>query len=45
MSAEPASPPVEGAGQFVRAAFANMSFVTGFAITALIALMALLSFV
>jgi peptide/nickel transport system permease protein len=44
MSAEPASPPVEGAGQFVRAAFANASFVTGFVITALIALMALVSF-
>jgi len=45
MSAEPASPPVEGAGQFVRAAFSNASFVAGFVITALIALMALVSFV
>ncbi|MGQ2906788.1 MAG: ABC transporter permease [Sphingopyxis sp.] len=44
MSAEPTSPPVEGAGQFVGAAFSNASFVTGFVITALIALMALVSF-
>ncbi len=44
MSTEPTSPPVEGAGQFVRAAFSNASFVTGFVITALIALMALVSF-
>ncbi|WP_024585953.1 ABC transporter permease [Aliihoeflea sp. 2WW] len=44
MSAEPISPPVEGAGQFVRAAFSNASFIAGFVITALIALMALVSF-
>jgi peptide/nickel transport system permease protein len=44
MNTEPASPPVEGAGQFVRAAFSNTSFVTGFVITVLIALMALVSF-
>ncbi|MCO6385407.1 ABC transporter permease [Aliihoeflea sp. 40Bstr573] len=45
MSAEPTSPPVEGVGQFARAAFSNVSFVAGFVITALIALMALVSFV
>ncbi|MFN3764175.1 MAG: ABC transporter permease [Aliihoeflea sp.] len=44
MSAEPTSPPVEGVGQFARAAFSNVSFVAGFVITALIALMALVSF-
>ena len=44
MSTEPTSPPVEGAAHFVRAAFSNVSFVTGFAITVLIAAMALVSF-
>ncbi|MCO6391983.1 ABC transporter permease subunit [Aliihoeflea aestuarii] len=44
MSTEPTSPPVEGAAHFVRAAFSNVSFVTGFATTVLIAAMALVSF-
>jgi peptide/nickel transport system permease protein len=45
MNAGPASPPSHGAAHFARAAFTNASFVTGFAITAVIAAMALISFV
>ncbi len=44
MSDQSAARPVEGARQFLQAAFSSASFVTGFVITALIALMAFISF-
>ena len=45
MSVEPAEIPPEGIGALARNAFTNRSFLIGFVITALIAGMALLSFV